>query len=343
MHRTAQVAASSRRGLWCFFRGEGGALQFQPAFHPQPGARHLKELAIQPDPLHHDLVGGQRAGLVGANDGGGPQGLHPGKLFHQGVLSGQALHRQSQRQAEGGQQPLGHEGHDHADGKDEAGKEGELAGEDAYAEEDGADGKGHGRHHPGHHLHLPLQRAGLFLHPLGQGGDVAQLGVHAGGDDHGPGCAGEGRGAGKHQIGHFSPEELLAVLHGLGKLVGGAGLPGEGAVIHSEVLGVNEAGIRRDLVPGLQKNHIAGNDRGRFHLPDPAVAAQAAFGRQQLLQGLDCLFGPVLLPEAEDRVDQDDQGNGPRQPCHTREIRKPGGGPEQQSKEVDEIGAKAQD
>ena len=62
------------------------------------------------------LVGGEGAGLVGADDGRAAEGLHRGQGAHDGVLLGHPAGAQSEASGDDGRQTLGDGGHGQGDG-----------------------------------------------------------------------------------------------------------------------------------------------------------------------------------------------------------------------------------
>ena len=81
------------------------------------------------------------------------------------------------------------------------------ANDDGQEEEDAAHGDGDDRDELRHALHLLLQRAGLIAEALGEVGDLAELGLHAGGEDDRLAGAGDDTGAREDQVGHFDAGE----------------------------------------------------------------------------------------------------------------------------------------
>ena len=67
---------------------------------------------------HTHLVGGEGAGLVGADDGGAAQGLHGGQGPDDGVLLGHAACAQGQAGGDDGRQTWGREQEAEEDGRE---------------------------------------------------------------------------------------------------------------------------------------------------------------------------------------------------------------------------------
>lgn len=65
---------------------------------------------------HRHLVGGERSGLIGANDRGAAQGLHRGQAANDGVLLGHAARAQGQAGGDDGRKPLRYGSHGQSHG-----------------------------------------------------------------------------------------------------------------------------------------------------------------------------------------------------------------------------------
>ncbi len=213
-------AAAARRRCTARRRAAASAAPHRrrSARHPLRAARlrarsRCRSTAIsrpprQPQRGHRHLVARQRAGLVAADGGGRAQRLHRRQPADDGAAPGHALHAHGQRDGHGHRQPLGHHRHHLADGHHQHLGQRQPA---PQAEQ----------HH--HHeqaqrrtdqpapelLDAPLQRRRRLDRGGGQPGDVADLGVHAGGHDQGARAAGADEGAG---IDHASAVGQAGVL-----------------------------------------------------------------------------------------------------------------------------------
>ena len=78
-------------------------------------AGDLVEHAAGIDGLHRHLILGERAGLVGADDGGAAERLDRGQLADDGAAPGHARHADGERDGDGGRQPLGDRAHGERD------------------------------------------------------------------------------------------------------------------------------------------------------------------------------------------------------------------------------------
>ena len=102
-------------------------LEKQPARSAliQPGPRlvlgrvRLHDLVVEPGVRHRHPVLGQRARLVRADGRGGAQGLHGLQVLHKAVLGGHPLGGEGEADGDGGEETLGHVGHDDPDEEDD--------------------------------------------------------------------------------------------------------------------------------------------------------------------------------------------------------------------------------
>ncbi len=139
-------------------------------------------------------------------------------------------------------------------------------------------------------LRLPHQPRGL-----------AEIGLHAG-RDHEP----------EHRA-------LLGDRAGIGDvadlLVGRQGFPGERRLIDAQVVALEQLDVGRDDGAEAQPHHVAGHQLACVDLAPVAVAPHPGFQREGFLQLLDGVAGLVLLPEPDQRVEQqeneDDDKVGP--------------------------------
>jgi hypothetical protein len=135
-----------------------------------------------PDRDRGHLVAGDRAGLVGADHRGGAEGLDRLQPADQRLLSGHGVGRAGQRERDGGQQALGHQGDGHPDGEHQALGEAHPEPE-RTTEEHGADGQGDDRDDPHDLPESHGQRAGRVVGAPSNGRDAGEPGGSPGGDD----------------------------------------------------------------------------------------------------------------------------------------------------------------
>ena len=126
-------------------------------------------------------------------------------------------------------------------------------------------------------------------------------------------------------------------LRALGAPLQGLGLAGQDAVVEAQVDRAHQAGVRRHPVAAVDDEQVARHDLARLDpLLDP-VAAHAHDLRQPSVQRLDQTPRPVLLPEAEQRVDADDGEDRPAQLRQPGQEGQRGGRPEQQGQRVADL------
>ncbi len=110
----AAVLASARDGA------PPRSVRVDPAGRVVAGAAGHGGAGGRPDRDRGHLVAGDRAGLVGADHGGRAEGLDRLQPADQGVLAGHGVRGPGQRERDGGQQALGHQGDGDPDGEHEA-------------------------------------------------------------------------------------------------------------------------------------------------------------------------------------------------------------------------------
>ena len=161
------------------------------------GAGHFERAAGDIELLHRHFILGQRAGLVGANHAGAAERFHGRQTADQGVPLDHPLHADRQRDGHDRRQGFRHDGDGQSDAKEQ--QLGDrllilLAPPQAQRHDDDDDHQRHDGQRPSDAIEVLLQRRAGLLDALQHPGDLAELGVHAGGDDDGPPAAiGDGR------------------------------------------------------------------------------------------------------------------------------------------------------
>ncbi len=145
------------------------------------------------------------------------------------------------------------------------------------------------------------------------------------------------RSPGKDQVRELGPEKLTAVGNGLGGLVDGLRLSGQSGVVDPHVEGFDETRVCGDRVALLQKDDIARHEIGSRHFLLCPVAQHPGVLGEQFLKRLERPLGLVLLPETEDRVDDDDAEDRPAELGHVRDKGKNAAYPEQEREEARKI------
>ena len=154
---------------------------------------------------------------------------------------------------------------------------------------------GHG-HEPSQLFELELQGGGLLAGGFHHPGDLSHLGLHAGGRHHA-----------------FAParhHDAAHVQSVSGLLCGGKALAREHGLVARYLHTGLQRAVRRYLIAGLEKQHVAGHHGARADLQFPAAAAHARRGRRKLFQCFQRFFRAVFLQKAHGGVHQHDDYNG---------------------------------
>ena len=302
-HLVEQVAG--RQGL--------RALQ-QPALGLVTHALDIGTARGGDDALDRHLRAGQRAGLVGADDGGRPQRLHRRDLLHDGLLARHALHAQCQHQRQDGRQALGHRRH----------RQRHAQQQHRHHVGDAADVRHpqHGRdHHHGNQqhgtpqhaadrAHLLLQRRHLVGRDREQVGDATHLGLHAGGGDDGPAVALHHRRALEHHV------ETIGQVRGgcqqLGVLENSLAFARERGLLDQQRVRLHQTGIGRHPVALGQQQHVARHEVGAADGAGDAVAQHRGIGHCQARQRGGSALGACLLHETHQRIECHDDDDHQR-------------------------------
>ena len=272
-----------------------------------------QEFFVLSEGVHHGhAVLGQGAGLVRADHLGAAQGLHGGEPADDGAAFGHVGDPDGEHDGHHRHQPLRDGGHGQGHG-DHEGVEHHLCREfpgpeQAHREDHHADAQHQLRQDMAQLVQLHLQ-GGLALHGVFQGiGDLAHLGVHAGGGDHHGAAAIDHGGA---HVGHVLPVAQRHVLlpppqgDEVDELAHRDALAGEGRLLDLHGGAVKNAAVGGHRVPRLQNHHVAHDQILTLDRDDVALSQHLAGGGGHLLQGLDGLLGLVLLVHAQHRVDDD--------------------------------------
>ena len=165
---------------------------------PATAGRRLTAGCPEPGDLHP--VFGEGAGLVGADHVGRAEGLHRAQPLDDRPPPDQVADPDRQRERDDRQQALRHVAGDQPDREHQRLRERQARPERGDRQERRGHHHGDDRDQPGDPADLAFQRALLGLDPLGEGGDAAELGAHAGGHDDGAGLAAGAGGAAEDQI-----------------------------------------------------------------------------------------------------------------------------------------------
>ena len=160
-------------------------------------------------------------------------------------------------------------------------------------------------------VELLLQRRLVGLGVGEQVGDVADLGVHAGGGDDDLAAAAGDRGV---HVGHARavPERHVVTRHRGDRLADREALAGERGLLDLEGRGDADPAVGRDPVAGLDQHDVARHQLLGVDLDGLAVPAYPGDGLHHLGQRLDALLGLGLLAQADHRVEQGQSGQDHR-------------------------------
>lgn len=259
--------------------------------------------------FEHDLVAGQRPGLVRAENVHRPEVLDRVQVLDDHLLArhGDSSLREVCRDDH--RQHLGREPDGHRHGEDEGLQPVALG--DAIDQEDE---RHHDEHeadeqqaHPGD---APVERRGRTVADDGPG-DRTQVGVAARPEDDGRGRSADDvrpHVADVVQFDHASPDILPAP--GVGSLLDRLRLAGQRRLADEEVLGLDDPHVGRDHVPGGERDDVARHELLDRELLDLAPRTLHRAGvLHHLPERLARPAGPPVLAEADDDAQQDHRRN----------------------------------
>ena len=297
----AQQRAAREFGEVFGFRVDVGAVLREAAVRRVARAGHVERAARQHSAHHSHLVLGQRAGLVRADHGHGPQRLDGRKPAHHGVARGHPRRADGQGDRDDRRQALRNRRDREADhGKEEIDRR-ELVRQDAEEErqqpaEDDEDSD------PSCELvELARQRRRDLLDAGHEGADATDLGVRRGGHDHPGGLAVRDHGA---RVGHAVALRDDGVLAGRrAVLVDGHRLAGQGRLVDLQVAALEQPQVGRHLVARREQDDVARHQFGCGDLMAFARPQDDRVARQHRRHGLQRALGLAFLDVADDRVD----------------------------------------
>jgi hypothetical protein len=282
--------------------------QLDVAGHVQdaPGRRVALAVDAVAVARHHELAGrhlvqGQRAGLVGADRGRGPQGLDRAQALDDGALLGQLAGADRQQVGHHGRQARGDGGDGEGDADEEEVVE-VLATRKAEHDDQHQRGGRHDRDEHGELVELAGERRLLLLDPAEHPGDVPDLAGHAGGGhDHLAPAPGD---LGVH-VGHVEAvaERDVDARHGVEALGDRRALPGEARLLDLQRRRHQQPAVGRNLVAGLEAHDVARHQVLGRHLVDLAAPPDAGRDDQHLPQRGHALGRLALLAEPHDGVE----------------------------------------
>ena len=121
------------------------------------------------------------------------------------------------------------------------------------------------------------------------------------------------------------------------------GLARERGVVGAQLELLDEPRICRDRVAFFKDHQIAGDQLGRGDLNRLAVSDHLGVVRDHLFEGLGGLLGAELLPEREDRVDEDDREDRPAELRHAADEGEDATDPQHDGEQVIEVLEELQD
>ena len=154
-------------------------------------------------------------------------------------------------------------------------------------------------------VQLLLERRLLVLGTCEGVGDLAHLGVHARGNNHGAATAVDHGRAHVAHVFTVAERDVLALVEHVenrGNLVDRHGLAREGGLFDLHGRALDDAAVRRDGVASLKNHEVANDKLGRRHGNHLAVAHDLALCGRHLLERGQGLLGLGLLHHAENRV-----------------------------------------
>ena len=309
--RAELIRPCDERGLGRLARDLAALIQLRVGTQRHGGSELLLVGAEVIDDGH--LVLGEGAGLVGTDYLRAAESLDRSQLANYRVALGHVRDADGQHHRDDGDKPFG-DGRDGEGDGDHERIEHDLDREAARAQQlYNEHQRAYAEHQPGQYLrqlgHLYLQR-GLPLLGGGQSvGDLAHLGVHAGGGDDG------GTAAVDHGAAHV--DHVLAVAEGdvlrlidkvyrVDELQHGDGFAGQRGFLYLEAGAGEQAAVGGDCVARFEQDDVAGDKLLAVDRDELTVAQNLRGGSGHLLQRLDGFLGLVLLIHAEHGVDDDD-------------------------------------
>ena len=307
-HRHVERIAQELPGLTLPHRrgGERQVEQAAPSVRAQVPAAHRIGQAGEGQPVFSE-----GAGLVGADHVHRAQGLDRVQAGDEHVLPGHAQAAHGQRQGQGGQQPLGHVGHDDAHHEHQVDPQGPAA-DHAVQEEGDPHGAGDGGEDADHARHLALERRGGAADGLRQPGDAAETGAQPGGEHHPAAGAAHHRAAGKGEVGAL----LQGAILGRGIEAQRLRLAGERRGVDQQRVTRQDAHVGGDLVAFGEHKDVTDHHRLGLDLLHPAGAHHLHPVRQEAFERGHGPLGPVFLEKTEQGIEQRHHGQGPAEQSH---------------------------
>ena len=295
---------ANRRGF-----GERRSVDAEVALRNVATAADLDERPGREDRPYRHFVSGQRAGLVGADHRRSAERLDGRKLSYDGIGGRHAPHAEAQPNGDDGRQRLGDRRDRERHGEQEQ-AENRVQIQDGTAEQPRCEHHGANSEHDrakalAGAVKFLLKRRRLLLGGFQQTGDAADLGPHAGRDDHGAATA-IGRDRARKQHVAAVAEADIGVDR-LRLLRHRHALAGQGSLVDVEIGAFDDPGVRRNLVPGFDQHDVARHDVVSRDALALAVTNHRRFGSGKRHQGANRALRPRLLEISEHGVQHDDR------------------------------------
>merc|ERR1719431_192905 len=261
----------------------------------------LHNLVVEPHVGHGHPVLGEGARLVGADAGGGAEGLHGLQVLHQAVLGGHPLGGEGQADSDRGQETLGHIRHNDANEEDDGIQpvvaEDEGNDEKGYSEEDG-----NSSDYVDEMLNLLGNGSLSTLKSRCQASDPSHDSVVSNHDNHSDGSS-------LHSVGGEEGDVLglQGVLVGEFRASGlGLGLASEGGVVHLESSALDDPQVSRTPVTELDFHDVSKGQLLSLHCDLLSIPSCYSILGNQVLESLHDLGRLGFLVVGEDARDGDD-------------------------------------
>ncbi len=247
------------------------------------------------------LVEGQRPRLVGANRGRRTERLDGAQPLDDRALRRERLRAERQHRRHDGGQARRDRGDREADPDQEQLVE-VLAADQPEEDHERQGARGHDRDEEGELVELARERRLLLLHLAEHPGDLADLGRHPRRRDHHLAAA---TSHGRVHVRHVEAvaERDLVARHGVHGLQHGRALARQRRLLDLERRRQDQAAVGGDLVAGLERHHVAGNELLGGDVHALAVPAGVRMDQEHFLERGDALGGLALLVQAEDGVE----------------------------------------
>ena len=237
-------------------------------------------------------------------------------------MLGHPLGSPCQRERDGRQEGLGHQGHGDPDAEDQR-----VGQRPPRHHHDDEEEQSHAERDQGDEPHDPAkcqgERRGDRACARGQPRDGGQLGLGAGPGDDGVRIALDHEAAAHDRITH-GPRD-------------GPALAGGHRRVDAQGRAAQDVGIGGDAIARLKPQHVTGHHVLRIDLDRPRVTHDDRPAGQERPQSLRRAIRPAFLDEGEQSVDDDDARDGQREWRKAREQGKGGCPPQHEGEEVREL------